>query len=159
MHPNQALIERFYTAFQQKDFRAMQQCYHPNVRFSDPVFPKLKGPEAGLMWEMLLTRGKDLTITFKNAEADYRRGSCDWEATYTFSGTGRQVHNVIHAEFLFRDDLISRHDDTFSFYKWSSQALGITGMLFGWSRFLEEKVQAQAAAGLKKFIQQTQNQI
>jgi hypothetical protein len=25
-------------------------------------------------------------------------------------------------------------------------------MLFGWSRFLEEKVQAQAAAGLKKFI-------
>ncbi|MFN8348635.1 MAG: nuclear transport factor 2 family protein [Spirosomataceae bacterium] len=152
MHPNQALIERFYTAFQQKDYQTMQQCYHPEVRFSDPVFPKLKGKEAGLMWEMLLTRGKDLTITFTNVQADDRNGHCDWEAVYTFSGTGRRVHNVIHAEFLFRDNLIARHDDTFSFYKWASQALGITGRLLGWSRFLEEKVQAQAAAGLAKFM-------
>lgn len=156
MHPNHLLIERFYTAFQQKDYRTMQQCYHPEVRFSDPVFPKLKGPHAGLMWEMLLTRSNDLTIEFKNVQADYRSGSCDWEATYTFSASGRLVRNVIHAEFLFRDDLISRHDDTFSFYNWSSQALGLTGKLLGWSRFLEEKVQNQAAAGLQRFIQQKQ---
>lgn len=153
MHPNQVLIERFYTAFQQKDFRTMQQCYHPEVRFSDPVFPKLKGAEAGLMWEMLLTRSTDLTITFGNVQADYRSGSCDWEATYTFSATERQVHNIVHAEFLFKNDLIFRHDDRFSFYNWSSQAFGLTGKLLGWSRFLEEKIQRKAADGLHNFIQ------
>ncbi|MEZ4904455.1 MAG: nuclear transport factor 2 family protein [Spirosomataceae bacterium] len=135
MHENKALIERFYTAFQQKDARTMQECYHPEVRFSDPAFPKLKGAEAGLMWEMLLSRSKDLSITFGNVQADETRGSCDWEATYTFTSTGRLVHNVIHAEFLFRDGLIARHDDTFSFYQWASQALGIMGKLMGWSRF------------------------
>lgn len=159
MHPNQALIERFYTAFQQKDFRTMQQCYHPEVRFSDPVFPKLKGEEAGLMWEMLLTRSKDLAITFKNVQADNKKGSCDWEATYTFGRTGRLVHNVIHAEFLFRDGLIARHDDSFSFHKWASQSLGLMGKLLGWSRFLERKIQTQAAEGLEKYIQKVSGEI
>lgn len=155
MHPNQALIERFYAAFQQKDYRTMQQCYHPEARFSDPAFPKLKDAEPGLMWQMLLTRSKDLAVSFGNVQADDQRGSCDWEATYTFTSTGRVVHNVIHADFLFKDGLISRHDDTFNFHKWASQALGITGKLLGWSRFLEQKVQAQANANLQKFIQQT----
>jgi ketosteroid isomerase-like protein len=155
MHPNAQLIERFYAAFQQKDYRTMQQCYHPQARFSDPAFPKLKDQEPGLMWQMLLTRSKDLSITFTNIQADDRQGSCDWEATYTFGATGRKVHNVIHAEFLFKDGLISRHDDTFSFYKWASQALGLTGKLLGWSRFLEQKVQAQAKNSLQKFIEQT----
>ena len=135
----------------------MQQCYHPDVRFSDPVFPKLKGAEAGLMWEMLLSRSNDLTITFGNVQADYRKGSCDWEAVYTFSATGRKVHNVIHAEFLFKNDLISRHDDHFSFYEWATQALGLTGKLLGWSRFLEQKIQRKAADGLQKFMQHKSN--
>ncbi|MDF7821150.1 nuclear transport factor 2 family protein [Runella sp. MFBS21] len=155
MHPHQALIERFYTAFQQKDYLTMQQCYHPDVRFSDPVFPKLKGAEAGLMWQMLLSRSQDFQMTFSNVEANAQKGSCDWVATYTFTSTGRLVKNVVHAEFLFKDGLISRHDDYFSFYEWSSQALGFTGKLLGWSRYLEEKIQTKAAEGLQKFIQQT----
>ena len=154
MHPNAQLIARFYAAFRQKDYATMQACYHPEARFSDPAFPKLKGPEAGLMWQMMLTRGKDLAITYRDIVADDYNGSCTWEATYTFSG--RQVHNVIKAEFRFKDSLIFRHDDYFNFYNWASQALGLTGKLLGWTRFLEQKVQTQAANNLREFIEKNQ---
>ncbi|TAE90328.1 MAG: nuclear transport factor 2 family protein, partial [Runella slithyformis] len=94
-------------------------------------------------------------ISFGNVKTNNRQGSCDWEATYTFGNTGRKVHNVIHAEFVFKEGLIARHDDTFNFHKWASQALGLTGKLLGWTRFLEQKVQTQANDSLQKFIQQT----
>ena len=35
----------------------MADCYHPDVHFSDPVFPSLKGDEARGMWRMLCERG------------------------------------------------------------------------------------------------------
>lgn len=131
----------------------MQQCYHPQARFSDPVFLKLKDQEAGWMWEMLLKSSQDLKVTYDNVQANDRRGSCDWEAFYTFTSTGRPVHNRIQANFVFKDELIFRHDDTFSFYDWASQALGWTGRLLGWSRFVEQKVQSKAKRGLQKFIE------
>ena len=44
-HPNAALIERFYEAFQRRDVDAMAACYAPDVTFSDPVFVGLHGGE------------------------------------------------------------------------------------------------------------------
>jgi ketosteroid isomerase-like protein len=38
---NAALIERFYAAFTRRDPSGMLACYHPEVTFSDPVFPAL----------------------------------------------------------------------------------------------------------------------
>ena len=60
MHPNAQLIERFYSAFQKRDGDGMAACYTPDVTFTDPVFPGLKGPRAGGMWRMLCERAKDL---------------------------------------------------------------------------------------------------
>ena len=31
-----------------------ESCYHPEVKFSDPAFPDLKGNEVGAMWSMLI---------------------------------------------------------------------------------------------------------
>ena len=56
-----------------------------------------------------------------------KKGSADWTADYLFSKTGRQVFNEIHAEFEFKDGKIFRHHDTFDIWKWSRQALGISG--------------------------------
>ena len=150
MHPNAALIERFYAAFALKDWAGMAACYHPEVHFSDEVFD-LHGTQAGLMWRMLTTRGKDMTLIYNAVEADDRRGSAHWEARYLFSATGRQVHNIIDARFEFRDGLIVRHVDRFDFWRWSRQALGAPGALLGWSGFLRNKVRGNAAKGLAEF--------
>ncbi len=152
MHPNETLIRKFYEAFARLDGSEMAACYAPDVSFSDPVFPDLQGPRAGGMWKMLTARAKDLKLATSGFRADDRTGEAHWEAWYTFSGTGRAVHNIIDARFEFRDGLIVRHVDTFDFWRWSRQALGLPGVLLGWSPMLRNKVRAQAAKGLDLFL-------
>ena len=147
------LIRKFYTAFQKRDAATMAACYHPEVRFSDPAFPDLRGADAGRMWAMLCSRGKDLKIEFSGVESEGGRGRAHWEAWYTFSQTGRLVHNIIDAEFEFKDGLIIRHTDRFDFHRWAGLALGPMGKLLGGFGFMQKKVQAKAAAGLAAFTQ------
>ena len=152
MHPNAALISRFYEALGRRDATAMVGCYDGAVEFSDEVFPDLQGDRAMAMWRMLCERGKDLRVEFRDVEADDRMGRAHWEAWYTFSATGRKVHNRIEAEFLFKNGRIIRHRDRFSFYAWAAQALGITGKLLGWSGRVKSKVRRQAAKQLDGYI-------
>lgn len=151
-HPNAALIQSFYDAFARRDHRAMAACYAPDVRFRDPVFPDLVGPRAGAMWHLLCERGKDLRVEASAIAADERTGSAHWEAWYTFSATGRAVHNVIEARFAFAGGLIAHHEDTFDFYRWARQALGAKGALLGWTPLVKRAVRTQAARGLEAFI-------
>ncbi len=153
MNDTERVIEDFYRSFQKKDYKGIQACYHPGIIFSDPVFKNLKGNEAKAMWHMLVTAGKDLTINFKNIHSDGNTGSCDWDAHYSFSRTGRKVHNVIHAKFEFLDGKIIKHTDFFDFWRWSGMALGLPGKLLGWTPFMHEKVRATAQKSLQKFMQ------
>lgn len=152
MEPNEALIGKFYTAFKQNDFLTMQSCYHSEATFSDPVFQNLSSKEVKAMWQMLLTASKDLRIEFSNVQSSGDHGSCHWEAWYSFSRTGRQVHNVIDSTMEFKDGLIYRHNDKFNVWKWSRQALGTTGLFLGWSPIVSNKVRGTARKSLEKFM-------
>jgi ketosteroid isomerase-like protein len=151
MHPNQALIETFYTSFARRDWAGMAACYHPEAEFSDPVFSRLKGQEVTDMWEMLCKRGKDLEIEFRVLRADDTGAAAHWDARYTFSGSGRKVHNSIAAEFEFRDARIVRHRDRFDLWRWTRMALGPKGVLLGWLPPVQNAVRAQAARSLAEF--------
>ncbi len=152
MHPNAQLIEKFYTAFQARDADGMCACYHPDIIFTDPAFGTLQGARATSMWHMLCERGKDLRVTFSGIEADNERGSAHWEARYSFSKKRRRVHNIIEAEFVFKDGLIAVHTDHFSFSRWASMALGPVGALLGWTPFLRSAVRKDALRGLDEFM-------
>lgn len=151
MHPNAALLEKFYSAFSRRDAATMAQCYAPDATFQDPAF-QLKGAECGAMWTMLCSRGKDLKVEFRDISADDASGKAHWEAWYSFTLTGRKVHNIIDAEFTFRDGLIATHRDHFDFYRWSKQALGLPGLLLGWTGFLQKKMQEKAMGNLRAFM-------
>ena len=148
---NAALIEKFYRAFQQRDYQTMANCYHPDASFQDGAFT-LQGKAIGAMWHMLCARGKDLEIEFSVKEEN-GQVSAHWEPRYTFSQTGKFIHNIIDAEFEFKDGLIIKHIDRFNFWRWSRQALGIAGVLLGWSSMLQNKVGAMAQKTLHKFIE------
>ena len=152
MHPNAQLVESFYKAFAARDAATMAACYHPEVRFSDPAFPDLRGAEAGAMWAMLTARATDLELTYRDIAADDREGRAHWDAGYTFSKTGRKVLNRIDAHFRFKEGLIVEHRDDFSVPRGARQALGLPGWLLGHTGFLQRKVQTQAAAGLRDWI-------
>lgn len=156
MHPHESLIREFYAAFARRDAAAMARCYHPDIAFSDPVFPMLRGAEAGAMWAMLCARASgDFEIILVEAAADRDGGRARWEARYTFTQTGRHVHNKIDAVFAFRDGKIVRHVDRFPLWRWSRQALGPLGLLLGWSLPLKTLVRRKARASLAGFMERS----
>jgi ketosteroid isomerase-like protein len=151
VHPHETLVREFYARFAARDAEGMARCYHPDVAFTDPVFPMLNGPEAGDMWRMLLARATDLAVTLDEAAASQAGGTARWTARYTFTRTGRPVVNHVAAMFAFRDGLIVRHYDNFSFWRWAAQALGPAGKLLGWFAPLKWKVRRDAARSLERF--------
>ena len=151
MHPHEALLREFYARFAARDAEGMARCYHPDILFSDPVFPRLHGPEAGDMWRMLLSRAQDLAVALDEAQADAEGGTARWTARYTFTRTGRPVVNHVRGMFAFRDGLIVRHFDSFPFWRWASQALGPAGAALGWLPPLRWKVRKDAARALARY--------
>lgn len=147
------LVETFYSAFKNLDAETMINCYHEQVVFEDPAFGVLKGNHAKNMWRMLCEsqKGKDFKIIYSSIEANNFKGEAHWEAFYTFSKTGRKVHNVIQAQFEFKEGKIIKHTDTFNLYKWSKQAFGITGILLGWTSFFKNKLKVQTNQLLSKY--------
>ncbi|MGY8905597.1 MAG: nuclear transport factor 2 family protein [Burkholderiales bacterium] len=158
MLANTNTITRFYSAFARLDAKEMATCYAPKARFDDPAFSLAGREEIGGMWAMLCnaTKSKGLDawrLEFSSVQADSRSGSAHWEAHYRFSATGRLVHNIIEAQFAFdTNNLITRHQDHFGFWRWSRQALGTPGLLLGWTPLLRNKVRATAAGNLKKYL-------
>lgn len=152
MTPNQQIIEEFYAGFASHNAETMASCYHPEIVFHDPGFGTLHGQDAIDMWHMLIARSKgNLQIVFSDVRANESKGSAKWTATYVFSKTGRTVVNEVKAHFVFKDGLIVQHTDHFDFWKWSAQALGIPGLLLGWTGFMKQKVRQQAIASLRTY--------
>ncbi len=64
-----------------------------------------------------------------------------------FSQTGRPVVNDVQATFRFQDGLIAEHHDDFDFHRWARQALGLPGLLLGWTPMLKARSGARPQAG------------
>lgn len=152
MSDGAALLTRFYRGFTARDAEAMAACYAPDIQFSDPVFPDLREARAGAMWRMLCSRATDLRIEFTEPRVEGDRGAVHWEAYYTYSATGRSVHNIIEARFRLRDGLIVEHRDSFDLYRWARQALGLKGMLLGWAPPVQGAIRRQAATALDRYL-------
>lgn len=145
------LLTTFYSAFAKRDAETMAACYHEDVTFKDPAFGKLYGKDAGDMWRMLCKNGKDVEVTFSEPIADQEKGLVKWEAKYTFSQTGRSVHNVVVGKFKFKDGKIIEHIDTFNLHEWAKQAMGFKGLLLGNTQFFKKKLIKTTSSTLKKF--------
>jgi hypothetical protein len=66
------------------------------------------------------------------------------------------VRNEVDATFVFADGLIAKHDDRFDLWKWSSQALGPSGTLLGWTPFVRAKIAKMAAGRLDAYLARAQ---
>jgi len=150
---NEQLIENFYNAFQKLDDKSMVGNYADDIVFFDPVFSLLEGDEVRAMWKMLCKNAKDFSLTYSNiVHLDEEYSTCQWIATYTFSKTGRKVINNGKAHMKFANGKIIEHSDGFSVHKWSKQAFGLVGLLFGWNSYFQNRIKKQARKNLRSFI-------
>lgn len=158
MTGNELVISKFYAAFQQLDYTGMNSCYADDIIFNDPVFGIIEGEVAMSMWEMLCTNAKDFTLSYGNIKLlDEEYATCEWQASYTFSKTGRKVVNQVKAFMRLRDGKIIEHSDKFDLYKWSRQALGFSGWLLGWTKFMKNRIRRNAGQSLIRFIEKKQH--
>jgi ketosteroid isomerase-like protein len=149
---NRELIRRFYEAFDRHDGEAMASCYASDARFRDPAFGELRGDQVGSMWRMLTSRAEDLDVELVEHDADERTGTAHWLADYTFTQTGRRVHNDIRATFAFEGGRIADHVDEFDLGRWARQALGPMGWAISVVPPLGGGVRRKARAGLEEYM-------
>ena len=151
---NSDLLRQFYDAFLEFDALTMVACYHEDIEFTDPAFGTLHGKRAGDMWKMLCSRqeGKDFKIEYKDVNTDKNAGQLRWEAHYEFGPKKRKVHNIIDANFIFKDGKILKHHDYFNLHNWAKQAMGIKGFLIGNTNFFKKKLITQTNSLLDKYI-------
>lgn len=157
MHRNELNLETFYSAFARLDPDAMEPLYAPDVVFNDEVFSLHGRDQVMAMWRMLCentrSKGRDVwQLQYSDVNANAKHGAARWEAIYRFSATGRMVHNIINAEFIFNEaGQVIRHRDRFNFWRWSRQALGLSGLLLGGTPILRLKVRKTAADSLRRY--------
>lgn len=151
MDRNEAKARHFWESLGAKDADEMAACYAPDASFEDEVF-QLRGPECGMMWRMLFQGAADLRVKTHTLHVGDGVAHGVWEAWYTFSATGRKVHNRITTRLVLRDGRIVDHHDRFAFYKWSRQALGAKGWLLGWTPLVRGAVRKQARKRLEKWM-------
>jgi ketosteroid isomerase-like protein len=155
---NEAVIRRFYSAFQKLDYKTMQDCYSDDPIFFDTVFGLLKGEEVKAMWEMLCKNARDFKLEFTTIDLlDHEYATCDWTASYTFSKTGRRVVNKVKAHMKFKDNKIVEHSDAFRLSDWAAQAYGFIGTLFGWTGFMKRAIRNKARKNLNSFMKERAN--
>ena len=152
MNQNQQLIKKFYDCFAERDWKGMGACYGEDIFFYDPVFLNLEGAQVRAMWEMLLRNANDLTLSVSQIVSEDEYGTCQWQASYTFSATGRHVVNKGKTFMKMEGGKIIEHSDQFSFWNWSRQALGLKGLLLGGTTFLQSRVRKQAWKNLERFM-------
>jgi len=156
---SQATLERFYIACQSLDNATIQACYTPAAKFQDPAFNLSGSEQIGGMWHMLCHAARQQgpqhwRLEFSQLQARGRKGAAHREPQYLLTATGKAVHNKIDARFEFDEaGLISLHQDSFDFWRWSRQALGWPGLLLGWTPWMRHKMQRQARRNLQRFMQ------
>jgi len=150
---HQAIVTDFYTAFAEGDANRMVSYYHDEAIFQDPAFGSLSGDRVPSMWRMLLSN-KDAApqISFSNISVRDDSISAEWRAEYLFGPKKRRVVNEVLAQMQFQDGKIISHVDSFDVWKWAKQALGLTGVILGWSPFMKNKIRHLSNQKLDQFI-------
>jgi limonene-1,2-epoxide hydrolase len=152
-------IERFYAAFSNLDAAAMEACYAESARFEDEAFSLAGRRQIGAMWRMLCEGARmngiaNWKLEVSDIRASAAKGRAHWEAHYLYGPRRRKVHNRIDAKFDFDDaGLIVRHRDQFNMWNWARQALGLPGLMLGWSPWLRTKVRSSAAQQLQRYVE------
>ncbi len=147
MTPNETTIHLFFQSLEKRDYKTLQACYGKNAVYNNPVMGLLDTETTNAMWQLVCTCIPDLKTSYTDIqELDEEYATCLWEENY--SDNKNLIYKKNKAYFRFENGLIIEHTDGFNFYVWCRQTYGITGWLFGWTNFMQKRIQKKARKGL-----------
>jgi len=151
MTPNEKTIHQFFQALANRDYITVQSCYSNHAVYNNSVMGLLDTDTTKAMWHLLCTGLLDLQTSYSAIqELDEEYATCLWEEKYT--DKGNWIHKKNKAYFRFENGLIIEHTDGFNFYDWCKQTYGMVGWLFGWTNFMQKRVQKKARKGLIDYM-------
>ena len=102
------------------------------------------------MWKMLLNNNQNFKITYKIERVSESQFIINWKAEYLFGKKKRRVINFVESNIKIKDSKIIEQIDSFNFYKWAKQSLGIVGLFLGKSKLFRKKISNSAYKKLKE---------
>jgi len=151
MTSNEKTIHQFFRALENRDYETLLSCYSNNAVYNNPIMGLLDIETAKAMWELVCTCIPDLKTNYSDIqELDEEYATCLWEEEYIYN------ENLIYikkkAYFRFENGLIIEHTDGFNFYDWCKRINGVVGWLFGWSNFMQKRIQKKERNKLIAYI-------
>lgn len=143
------VVDRFFEALRRADVSVIDNCYHPQISYSDPLFEDLRGTRVALRWRMLLTQATSFSLEHSLVFADERKAQVQWTANYLLNG--RSVRIPMLSTLAIWDDLIVRQVDEYDLWKYCRQTHGLTGTLLGGLQFFQKIIKRRARNELERF--------
>ena len=143
MVKNSDKVKDFFKALNQGDYKSANELYHPNAIYEDEIF-SFKGFEIHALWYTATRPGMDMSADCISIEEVGDKVICIWKMSYTIDSINRKIELQEKATFFFDGDKVIKHIDEYDFWSWCIQAFGLPGRLFGWSKWLRNRVRFQA---------------
>jgi hypothetical protein len=143
-----SVVERFFSAYANADPVAMSACLHPQISYSDPLFPDLRGVRVGLRWHWQLRHATEFKLQKQIMFMDERKAQLKLDVAYLWHG--RAVHHEVLSTLTIWDDLIVRQIDEYPYWPYAKQAYGVAGHLLGGLGWAQSVVQRRAAAAVEE---------
>ena len=151
MTPNEKTIHQFFKALENRDYKTMQNCYEKSAVYNNQVMGLLDFGSTKAMWQQMCTSLTNLETSYTTIqELDEEYATCLWEEQYI--NNGKLISKKNKAYFRFENGLIIEHTDGFNFYDWCKQTKGVVGWLFGWSTFMQKRIQKKARTSLINYM-------
>jgi hypothetical protein len=142
-----SVVERFFLAYSKADPVLMSACLHPQISYSDPLFPDLRGVRVGLRWHWQLRHATDFKLQKQIIFLDERKAQLKLDIAYLWHR--RAVHHQVLSTLTIWDDMIVRHVDEYPYWQYAKQAQGLAGYVFGGFGWAQSVVQRRAAAAVE----------
>lgn len=160
--PNQQIVEKFLSCYQQHIYEGMQSCLAEKVHFSDFAFD-IRDEKVMAMWRWFCTvyppREKPVDVPeFSILEAVGDSVVAKYRVKYLYGDHQRPVDYFIKSRFtLSNDRIVEQHDEFFSIseYEFAKMAFGYPTALLALTPLLRKIVQKKAPEKLEQFVHAT----
>lgn len=152
MSNNKGIVEIFFKAFSEADYRQMSDCYADDIIYSDPVFGLMQGDDVRKMWQMICKGARNLSVQYSGIEElDEMYVTCLYKVSYYFELTQKHICYSAKAFMKIEEGKITEHSDGYRLSSFISNAYGIKGKLLSWSGYMKKSVQNRYRTLLQNF--------
>jgi|GEM_PF-68662 len=154
------VVQKYFEAFQQGDWKTMSKSYAPDATFQDPIFPKgLKGNQIGAAWGDI-TQNIKPKITFSDIKVDGDTVTAKWNAKYQLDLPlfGKNaIDNDITATFKIKDGKIVDHKEHFDLNEYMREATGMGPFSFLMRPVVRPRLRSGALENMNTFLNKHQD--